>query len=39
LIAASALRMGAAVLTPDENFQRVDGLRVIAPPPEWLGSR
>ena len=36
LIAASALRLGAAVLTSDGHFSRVDGLRVIAPPPEWF---
>jgi predicted nucleic acid-binding protein len=36
LIAASALRLGAAVMTSDAHFSRIDGLRVIAPPPEWF---
>ncbi len=36
IIAASALRIGAAVLTSDAHFSRIDGLQVIAPPAEWL---
>lgn len=36
VIAASALRIGAAVLTFDAHFQQIDGLRVIAPPEEWF---
>jgi predicted nucleic acid-binding protein len=39
LIAASALKMGAVVLTSDAHFSRVDGLRVIAPPLEWSGNQ
>ena len=38
VIAASALRLGAAVMTSDVHFSRVEGLRVIAPPPEWFGK-
>ena len=37
VIAASALRLGAAVMTSDAHFSRIDGLRVIAPPEEWFG--
>ena len=37
VIAASALRVGAAVMTSDVHFQQIDGLRVIAPPLEWFG--
>jgi predicted nucleic acid-binding protein len=36
VIAASALRLGATVMTSDVQFSKVDGLRVIAPPPEWF---
>lgn len=36
LIAASAMRLGAAVMTSDAHFSRIDGLRVIAPPAEWF---
>ncbi|MEI6177213.1 MAG: PIN domain-containing protein [Verrucomicrobiota bacterium] len=36
VIAASAMRLGAAVLTSDAHFQRIDGLRTITPPPEWF---
>ncbi len=36
VIAASALRLGASVMTSDAHFSKVDGLRVIAPPPEWF---
>lgn len=35
VIAASALRLGAAVLTSDAHFQSVPDLKVIAPPAEW----
>lgn len=38
VIAASALRLGAAVLTFDAHFQQIDGLRVITPPAEWFGG-
>lgn len=36
VIAASALRLGATVMTSDAHFSKVDGLRVMAPPPEWF---
>ena len=36
VIASSALRIGAAVLTSDAHFSRIEGLRVIAPPQEWF---
>ena len=36
VIAASAIMIGAAVLTSDAHFNRIDGLRVIAPPREWF---
>lgn len=36
VIAASAIAIGAAVLTSDAHFSRIDGLRVIAPPTEWF---
>lgn len=36
VIAASAIAIGAAVLTSDAHFKRIDGLRVIAPPREWF---
>jgi predicted nucleic acid-binding protein len=38
VIAASALRLGAAVMTSDAHFSRIEGLRVIAPPAEWFGA-
>lgn len=38
VIAASALRLDAAVLTSDAHFAWIDGLRVLAPPPEWFGA-
>jgi predicted nucleic acid-binding protein len=38
VIAASALRIGAAVLTTDAHFQQIDGLRVITPPAAWFGT-
>lgn len=37
VIAASAMRIGAAILTSDRHFQHIPGLEVIAPPAEWLG--
>ncbi len=36
VIAASALRVGAAVMTSDAHFSNIEGLGVIAPPPEWF---
>lgn len=36
VIAASALRLGATVMTSDTHFSKIDGLPVIAPPPEWF---
>ena len=36
IIAASAITIGAAVLTSDAHFKRIEGLRVIAPPREWF---
>ena len=36
LTAASALRLGAAVMTSDAHFGRIEGLRVIAPPDDWF---
>lgn len=36
IIAASALRLGAVVMTSDAHFSRIEGLRVVAPPPEWF---
>jgi len=36
LIAASALKVGAAIMTSDVHFSMVDGLQVIAPPAEWF---
>lgn len=36
IIAASALRLGASVMTSDAHFSKIEGLRVIAPPPEWF---
>lgn len=38
VIAASALRLGATVMTSDAHFSRIEGLHVIAPPAEWFGS-
>ena len=38
IIASSALRIGAAVMTSDAHFHRVDGLTVISPPAEWTGK-
>jgi predicted nucleic acid-binding protein len=36
VIAASAMRISAAILTSDRHFQQILGLEVIAPPAEWL---
>ncbi len=36
IIAASALRIQAAVLTSDHHFNLVDGLEVIPPPSDWF---
>lgn len=36
VIAASAMEIGAAVMTSDAHFSKIDGLRVIAPPHDWL---
>lgn len=36
VIAASALRIGASVMTSDAHFSKIDGLRVIEPPQEWF---
>ena len=38
VIAASALRLDAAVLTSDAHFAQIEGLRVITPPAEWSVS-
>jgi predicted nucleic acid-binding protein len=35
-IAVSALSIGAAVLTSDAHFRKIEGLRVLAPPQEWF---
>jgi predicted nucleic acid-binding protein len=35
-IAVSALSIGAAVLTSDAHFRKIEGLRVMAPPQEWF---
>ncbi|MES2475951.1 MAG: PIN domain-containing protein [Verrucomicrobiota bacterium] len=36
VIAASALRLGATVMTSDAHFSHIEGLRVIAPPVDWF---
>lgn len=36
VIAASAIRLGAAVMTSDAHFSKIAGLRVIAPPAHWF---
>ena len=36
IIAASALKIGAAIMTSDMHFSKVDGLQVITPPAEWF---
>lgn len=35
VIAASALRIGAAILTRDRHFEAMPGVRVIEPPESW----
>jgi predicted nucleic acid-binding protein len=37
VIAASAVRVGAAVMTSDAHFSRIPELAVIAPPANWFG--
>lgn len=36
VIAACALEIGAAVMTSDAHFSKIEGLRVIAPPRDWF---
>lgn len=36
IIAACAMRLGAAILTSDAHFHVISGLEVIAPPEEWF---
>jgi predicted nucleic acid-binding protein len=36
VIAASAMRLGAAVMTSDGHFRKIEGLTVIDPPREWF---
>jgi predicted nucleic acid-binding protein len=36
VIAASAMRLGAAVMTSDAHFRKIEGLTVIEPPREWF---
>lgn len=36
VIAASAMRLGAAMMTSDGHFSSIEGLRVITPPAEWF---
>lgn len=36
IIAASALRIGATVLTSDKHFWGIAGLNVVKPPEEWF---
>ena len=36
VIAASAMRLGAAVMTSDGHFREIEGLTVIDPPREWF---
>ncbi len=35
IIAASALHLGAAILTSDKHFEGIEGLEVIHPPEDW----
>jgi predicted nucleic acid-binding protein len=35
VIAAAAMRGGAAIMTSDRHFKAVDGIRVLPPPAEW----
>lgn len=36
IIATSALRIGATILTSDAHFRHIEGLEVIHPPEEWF---
>jgi len=36
IIAASALKIGAAIMTSDLHFSKIEGLQVITPPAEWF---
>jgi predicted nucleic acid-binding protein len=36
IIAACAMKTGAAVLTSDAHFENIEGLRFITPPAQWL---
>ena len=36
IIAACAMRLGAAILTSDAHFRVISGLEVIDPPEEWF---
>lgn len=38
VIAASALRHGAAIMSSDAHFSRIEGLRLISPPIDWFGK-
>ncbi len=38
VIAASALAVGASVMTSGSHFSRIEGLRVISPPAEWFSE-
>lgn len=37
VIAASAARLNAIVMTSDAHFRHIEGLQVIAPPAAWFG--
>lgn len=36
VIAASAMSIGAAVMTSDAHFSRIQGLKVLSPPRQWF---
>ena len=36
VIAASAMRLGATIMTSDAHFRSIDGLRVVPPPQAWF---
>ncbi len=36
IIATSALRLGASILTSDKHFHGIEGIEVITPPEEWF---
>jgi len=38
VIAASAMRLGAAVMSSDAHFSRIEGLQVIPPPSKWFSA-